>query len=276
METIKKAFLAFFELHGAKLLWSILVFGVGALAINLLIKFLKRILKRSKLNPLAHKFVCSLLSVLLYVLLSIIVISMLGVDMTSIVAMLSVVGIAVGLAVQDLLSNFAGGFILLVSKPFAVGDYVELDLVSGIVKSMTVLQTKLLTIDNKTILVPNGQVTSAKIINYSAQNTRRIDLTFSIAYNNDFHEAKKILGKIVDNHSLALKEPVPVVRVSELAQSSVNIICKIWVNTENYWDLYYDLVEQGKDGLDRAGFSIPFPQLDVHVKNQAADSTIHE
>lgn len=267
METAKNALLKMIETNGPTFLWSLLVLAIGAIAINFFVKFLRKILKKSKLNPLAHKFICSLMKVLLYVLLFVIVLSMLKVDMTSIVAMMSVVGIAIGLAVQDILANFAGGFILVMSKPFAVGDYVELNGVSGTVKSMTVLQTKLLTIDNKTILIPNGQVTSAKIINYSAQETRRIDLTFSIAYNNDFHQAKQILNDIVDKHPLALTDPEPVVRVSELCSSSVNIICKVWVSTENYWNLYYDLVELGKEGLDNAGLSIPFPQLDVHIKS---------
>lgn len=267
MEEFKKKVLDFLEISGPKILLSIIILVVGLIIIKLLMGVVKKILKKSKLDPICHKFVRSLLQITLYILIIIIALSTLGVDMTSLVAMLGVAGLAVGLAVQDSLANLAGGFILLFTKPFKVGDFIEIAGISGTVKHINILQTKLNTIDNKAIFIPNGQVSSAKIINYSAEPLRRLDLTFSIGYSDDVTKAKTLLSEIIDKNEYVIKDPEPVIRMSEHSESSIKIIAKVWVNTEHYWDLNYDLLEQVKQSFDSNNISIPFRQLDINIKS---------
>lgn len=251
-----------------KLLYAVLIMVIGIVFSKLLLKLLKKAFKKSKLDPLSHKFILSLTRIVLYVLTAIISLSMLGVDMTSIIAVLGVAGLAISLAIQDSLANVAGGIILLMSKPFHVGDYVELDTVSGTVRQINILQTKLITFDNKVIYIPNGQVTSAKIINYSAQDSRRLDLSFSISYSEDFEKVKAVIYDIVSKNTLSLLDPSPIIRVGELQSSTVQIFCRVWVLKDNYWDLNYDLIEQILTAFKKENISIPFNQLDVHIKNQ--------
>lgn len=267
-ETILKSAVSFFDKYGAKILISLVVFVVGLIAVKFILKILKKGLKKSKLDPICHKFILSLTKITLMILVIIITLSQLGVDMTSLVAMLGVAGLAVGLAVQDSLSNLAGGFIVLFSKPFSVGDYVELDGVSGTVRHINIIQTKLLTPDNKAVFIPNGQVSSAKIINYSAEETRRLDIEFSISYEDSIDKAKKIISKIVSENLLALTIPEPTVQVSEHAASSVKILARIWTKTENYWDLDFAILESVKNEFDKNNITIPCQQLEVKLKDK--------
>ena len=187
--------------------------------------------------------------------------------MTSIIAIIGAAGLAVGLALQSSLSNLAGGFIILFSKPFQVGDYVEYGGVSGTVSAISILYTRLLTIDNKAIYIPNGQISNSTLVNYTEEPKRRLDLVFSISYDDDFKKAKKILAEIISSKPTALNEPdPPAIRVTEHAASSINIIVKIWVKSEDYWNLYYDLHEEVKTRFDEEGISIPYNQLDVIFK----------
>ncbi|MEG2428844.1 MAG: mechanosensitive ion channel, partial [Oscillospiraceae bacterium] len=220
----------------------------------------------SKIDPICHKFMLSLTKVTLMILVIIITLSQLGVDMSSLVAMLGVAGLAVGLAVQDSLSNLAGGFIVLFSKPFSVGDFVEIDGVCGTVHHINIIQTKLLTIDNKAIYIPNGQVSSAKITNYSSEENRRLDVEFSVSYTTNIAQAKEIISKIIAQNPLALTIPEPTVNVSEHASSSIKILARIWVKNENYWDLDYSMLESVKNEFDKNGIVIPFEQLEVSLK----------
>lgn len=245
----------------------IFVCVVGIISIKFAINFLKKTLEKSKLDPLCHRFLLSLTKALAYILLIIIVLTGLGINMTSLVALMSVAGIAVSLSIQDSLSNLAGGIVLLLTRPFSVNDFVEIGAVKGTVHQISILQTQLHTIDNKMICIPNGQVSSSVLVNYSACTTRRLDLIFSIAYSDDFNHAKKIISDIVSAHSLALKDPAPTIRVCEMAASSIDITCRVWVNTEDYWNLNFDLLEQVKTAFDKEGISIPFNQLDVHMVN---------
>lgn len=260
-----KKFLDHIETIAPKLLGAIIVLVVGIVIIKFLMNILKKAFAKSKLDPICHKFILSLLKITLYILLFIITLSMLDVPMTSLVALLSVAGLAVSLAVQGSLANLAGGFILLFTKPFKVGDFIELESVSGTVKHINILQTKLLTFDNKAIFIPNGQVSEAKIINFSSQDTRRLDLIFSISYQDDFKKAQALINKIIQNHELTLKNPTPIVRVCELSSSSVNIALKVWVQTEHYWDVNFDLLEMVKTAFDENNITIPFNQLDVNL-----------
>lgn len=246
--------------------WIVVSVG-GLILIKFFMSFLKTTITKSKLDPLCHKFILSIVKISSYTFLVIIVLSGLGINMTSLVAMLSVAGLAVSLSIQDSLSNISGGFIILMTKPFKVNDFVEIGDIMGTVSQISILQTKLYTIDNKQISIPNGQVSSAVIVNFSACTTRRLDIIFSIGYSDDFNKAKQIISDIITNHPLALDEPAPVVRVCEMAASSINITSRVWVSTENYWNLNFDLLEQVKTAFDKEGISIPFNQLDVHMIN---------
>lgn len=266
METIKQNVIKFFTDRGGDILIAIAILIVGLILTKLLISALKKGLKKSKLDPICHKFVLSFLKITLYVLIVIIVLSKLGIPMTSLVTILGAAGLAIGLALQDSLSNLAGGFILLFTKPFQVGDYIEISEVAGTVKHINILQTKLHTVDNKAIYIPNGQVSSAKIINYSREENRRLDLVFSIGHNDDFVKAKEIITDIVARNPYTLKEPAPIIRVCEHAANSINIAVKVWVLTEHYWDLNYDLLEDVKLAFDKNNISIPYSQMDVYIK----------
>lgn len=260
-------FINFIENNGPKYLTALIIFVVGIVIVKYLLRIIKRAFNKSKLDPIFHKFLFSFLRVTLYILLFIITLATMDVEMTSLVALLSVAGLAVSLAVQNVLANVAGGFILLFSKPFDVGDYVEIEGVSGTVMQISIIQTKLLTFDNKAVFIPNGQVSEGKIINFSEQDTRRVDLQFSISYQQDFEQAKAIISTIIKNHALTLDDPAPIVRVCELSSSSVNIALKVWVKTDNYWDVYFDLIEMVKKDFDKNNIEIPFDQLDVNLKN---------
>lgn len=251
-----------------KLIGAVLVLVIGIVVTKIILKLLKKGFQKSKLDPLSHKFITSILRIVLYIVVLMTALSIIGVNLTSLIALFSIAGLAISLAIQDSLGNLAGGVVLLMSKPFQVGDYVELDQIGGTVHNINVLQTKLITFDNKTILIPNGQVTSAKIINFSAQENRRLDLTFSIDYNADFEQAKKIIADIVENNQLALTDPQPIIRVGDLGEHAVHIVCKVWAKNSDYWELNYDLLEQVKAALDQAKISIPYPQLDVHIQQQ--------
>lgn len=265
MEFFLKQAETFFEKFGPRILVAALIIFVGMILIKFFLKAVKAIMKKSKLDPICHKFLISLLRITLYILLIIIALSMLGIEMTSLIAIVGAAGLAVGLAIQDSLSNLAGGFILLFSKPFNVGDFVDVSGVTGTVKHINILHTKLLTVDNKAIIIPNGQVSTAKLINYSAEKTRRLDLVISVSYSQDIEVVKQILTNIVESNELALQDPPPVIRVCEHAASSINFTVRVWVETDNYWVLNFDLLEQIKITFDKRGITIPFNQMDVNL-----------
>lgn len=260
--------LSYLEKRGPALLSCVIVAVVGLILTNLLMRLIKKAIKRSRLDPTCHKFILSLTKITLYLLVGIIAASQLGVDTSSIVTVLGVGGLAVSLAVKDSLANVAGGFIVLFTKPFKVGDFVELDGVSGTVTQINILQTKLLTFDNKAIFIPNGQISDAKITNFSAEENRLLVQTFSIGYNESFPRVKALLDSLLAQEKMVLEEPAPVVRVVEYASSSVNIALRVWVKTEQYWDLHYRLMEEVKRLFDENGISIPYHQLDIHIQEQ--------
>ncbi len=268
MEVIKTNIYNFFTVNGDNLIISAIILIVGLILIKFLHGALKKVLKKSRLDPICHKFVLSFLKITLYILLIIIVLSQLGIPMTSLVTILGAAGLAIGLALQDSLSNLAGGFILLFSKPFQVGDYIEIAEVAGTVKHINILQTKLDTFDNKAIYIPNGQVSSAKIINYSREKNRRLDLIFSIGRNDDFVKAKKLIFDIVEKNEFSLNDPAPIIRVCAHTANSIDIAVKVWVLTENYWNLNYDLLEDIKIAFDHNHINIPFNQMDVYIKEK--------
>ena len=250
------------------LLIAILSLIIGLFIINRIHKMIEKVFTKRKIDPTLTSFFLSLISISLKVILIIIVITNLGIETTSIVAVIAAAGFAVGLALQGSLSNFAGGVLIVFFKPYKVGDYIEAQGHSGTVKSIQIFNTILKTPDNKTIVIPNGAISNSSIINYSAEKTRRIDLTFGIGYDDDFEQAKSIINDLINNDKRILKDPAPFVRVSNLGASSVDIVTRIWVERTEYGNVYHDMIENVKKEFDNNKISFPFPQTDVHLYKQ--------
>ena len=192
---------------------------------------------------------------------------MLGVEMTSFIAILGAAGLAVGMALSGTLQNFAGGVMLLIFKPFKVGDFIEAQGYAGVVKEIQIFNTIITTGDNKTIIIPNGGLSTSSMVNYSTMPTRRVDWTFGIGYGDDVDKAKEVLKKLLSEDARILKDPEPFIAVSELADSSVNFVVRAWVNGADYWGVFFDMNEKVYKTFDKEGLNIPYPQMDVHIHN---------
>ena len=248
---------------------AIVVFIVGRLIAKGLVKVLEGLLVRAKVDAMLIEFIGSIASAALLVMVIIASLDMLGVNTTSLIAMLGAAGLAVGLAVQGSLQNFASGVLLIIFRPFQVGNYIDAGGVSGTVEKITIFNTIMLTPDNREVIVPNGAVYGGTITNFSARDTRRIDLVFGIGYGDDVKKARDIMVQTMESDERILKDPAPTVAVSELADSSVNFVVRPWVNASDYWDVKWDLTEKIKLAFDAQGVSIPFPQMDVHTDKAA-------
>jgi len=248
-----------------RLLIAIIVFVVGKILVQLTVKITVGVMGRAKVDEILVNFVSSIMKMLLMLVVAVIALDQLGVDTTSLVALVGAAGLAVGLALKDSLQNFAAGVMLVLFRPFKNGDFVEVSGVSGVVEKITIFSTLIRTGDNKEVIVPNGGIYSGTIVNYSARDTRRIDLVVGVDYGCDVREAKRILEEILASHPLILKDPEPVVALAELADSSVNFNVRPWVKTDDYWGVRAEVLEQVKLTLDDKGIGIPFPQMDVHV-----------
>ncbi len=227
------------------------------------------VMEKRGLDPLLASFSASIAHILVVVFVVIASLGQLGIQTTSLIAVLGAAGLAVGLALQGSLSNFASGVIIIALRPFKVGDFVEAGGISGIVEGIQIFSTSMRTGDNKSIIVPNSAITGGIITNYSAKDTRRVDLVVSIGYSDDIPTAKAILQKLVDEDDRILKDPAPVIAVNELADNSVNLVVRPWTSTADYWNVYWDLTEKVKMTFDKEGISIPFPQRDVHLHQVA-------
>lgn len=246
--------------------FAVVVLIVGVLLSKLCLKMMSKGLAKSKIDKTAHSFLKSLVRVVLYTVVLVIVLSILKVPTSSIVAIIGASGLAIGLALQSSISNLAGGFIILFSKPFKVGDYIMAGSVEGNVQAISILYTRLLTLDNKAIYIPNGQVSNMTLINFTDEEIRRLDVRYSIAYENDFRQAEKIISDIVSKNNKSILTPEPIIRLAEHGASSLDIDCKVWVKAKDYWNLKYDLNEDVKTAFDENGISIPYNQLDVMIK----------
>lgn len=251
--------------YGPQLILAIVVLIVGLWIIKRVIRLMGAGMERSNTEPTLAKFLCNLSSVGLKALLLISVASMIGIETTSFIAVLGAAGLAIGLALQGSLSNFAGGVLVLMFRPYKVGDFVEAQGVMGTVHEIQIFNTIMKTADNKVIIVPNGAISNGIITNFSMEATRRVDFVFGIGYTDDIAEAKATIERLVKEDGRSLSEPEPQIVVSELADSSVNITTRVWVNAADYWGLFFDLTEKVKLTFDQEGISIPFPQRDVHV-----------
>jgi small conductance mechanosensitive channel len=232
----------------------------------------RRIEKRSKSDAKHDKTITKVLAYVGKVSAKIIVViclvGYLGIDTSGLTALVTSLGVCAGLAVNGALSNLAGGVIIIFTRPFKIDDYIEVEGsgVSGTVEDIQIVCTKLRTPDNKVIYVPNGTLSNSNIINYSEKPTRRVDFSFSISYENDFEKAKALVSAVCSSHTLVLSDPAPMVRVSEHGQNSINITARVWVNSGDYWTVKFDILESVKAVFDKNGITIPYSQLDVHVK----------
>lgn len=266
-ETILNYLIQLATTWGIKLLGAIIVLVVALKIISAIKKFIKNSPKLDKVDPGVRSFLGSFVSIALYIMLVIVIAGMIGIPATSFITILASCGVAIGLALQGSLSNFAGGLMILIFKPFKVGDFIEVCGETGTVAEITVVYTVLLTTDNKRITIPNGTLTNSVIENYSAESLRRVDLTVNTAYSCDIEQVKAVVTKLAENHPLALAEPAPQVRVSAHSDSSLTYVVRVWCKTEDYWTVFFDLTEGIKKAFDENGIEIPYPQMDVHVKN---------
>lgn len=253
---------------GTKLLGAIIVFCVGLKLISWITKFFRKSSRLKKLDDSLESFLTSFVKIVLYLVLFVTVAMILGIPATSFITILASCGVAVGLALQGSLSNFAGGLMILFFRPFKVGDYIEAQGEAGTVVEISVVYTSLLTADNKRITVPNGALTNSTIRNYSAEDRRRVDLTFSVSYDSNDETVKAIIQKAFTDHALVMTDPAPMVRLSQHGDSALIYVARAWVNTADYWTVYFDITERVKADFDANGISIPYPQMDVHIKNQ--------
>lgn len=248
------------------LLLAIIIFAVGFFLNRLLLNLFSKGAERSKLDQTVNKFLSSVIKIVVTAVVIIIALSVLGIPMTSIITVLGTMGVAVGLALKDSLSNVAGGVILLINRTIKVGDYVDIGAYSGVVDEVSILFTKITTLDNKDVFIPNGTVATSAITNYSSEGDRRVDLVFAVSYKNDCKQAISAIKSVIDKHPLIDKEKEIFVRLGELGQSSMNITVRVWTKNADYWTVYFDLIEQVKDKFDEENIVIPYNQLDVHVK----------
>lgn len=250
------------------LIIALIMLIIGMIVSKIITRITGKALSRSNVDKAAKNFLVSLVKILLYVVVIIMVLSFLSVPMTSILTILGAAGLAVSLALQNCLSNLCGGFIILFSKPFASGDIIETDGSVGTVSTIGILYTKIMTFDGKTVFIPNGKVSEAKIINYTETPTRRIDLAFCISYESDTDRARAAILEVIAGEKLILKEPAPIVRIGEYKENSVSVDTLVWVNNGDYFTARYDLLEKVKKAFAENGIVIPYSQLDVHIRDK--------
>lgn len=254
--------------YGIKLIGAIVALILGFWLIKKFGKFLKKVFEKREVEPSLASFLRSFITMGLKVLVVVSILGMIGIQMTSFIAILGAVGLAVGMALSGTLQNFAGGVILLLLKPFKSGDFIEAQGFTGTVKEVQIFNTVLNTPDNKKIIIPNGPLSTGPMTNYSAMPTRRVDWVFGIAYGDSFQKAKEVLSRLIANDDRILKDPEPAIVLSSLSDSSVDITVRAWANLADYWNVFFEMQEKVYDTFAREGINIPFPQMDVHLHQQ--------
>ena len=266
-----KILLFFYDLaikYGLRLLLAIITLIIGLWVIKLIVKAIVRTMEKKDVDITLRGFVRSFLSILLKIMLIISVISMIGIEMISFVAILTALVLAVGMALAGTYQNFAGGVMLVLFKPFKVGDFIQAQGFMGTVKEIQIFNTILKTPDNKTIIIPNGGLSTNAMTNFSTEPTRRVDFTFGIGYDDDIDKARTVIERQINSDERILKDPEPFIAVSELADSSVNFVVRVWVNSADYGGVLFSMPENIKKAFDKEAISIPFPQTDVHIYNE--------
>ncbi len=256
--------------YGPKLLAAIVIFYVGKLISKWLKRLVGRMMNKASVDPLIVSFTSSIVYMAMMVFVVVATLGQVGIQTTSFIAILGAAGLAIGLALQGSLSNFAAGFLLIMFRPFKVGDVIEAAGVTGKVDDIQIFTTTLKTPDNKTIIVPNAKLSGDNIINYSTQKTRRVDMVVGVSYDADLKQVREILQDIVNKDKRVLSDPEPLIVVGELADNSVNFFVRVWVNSADYWNVYFDANEAVKLRMDEAGIGIPYPQRDIHLYEHKA------
>ena len=251
--------------YGLPLIWAIVVFIVGRTVARIITKVVAKMMTRANIDETLVKFTKTVVYIALMIFVILASLGKLGIETTSFAAILAAAGLAIGLSLQGTLSNFASGFMLILFRPFKVGDFVEAGGVSGVVEEIQIFSTKMRSADNKEITVPNGQIIGSTITNYSAKATRRVDLVVGVSYNDDLKKVRAVLEDILAKDERILKDPAPTIGVSELADSSVNFVVRPWVKSGDYWPVLFDTQETVKLRFDAEGISIPYPQQDLHI-----------
>ena len=262
--------MAFATEWGIKVLVALAIYIIGKWIVKRITKVINKMMEAREVDPTLVSFLGNLIYSILLAAVILAALDQLGVPVTSLVAILGAAGLAIGLALKDSLGNFASGVMLVLFRPFKQGDFVEAGGVSGTVKEIRIFSTIMTTPDNKLIIVPNGQVGASTITNYSAMDTRRVDMVFGVGYDDDLKVAREVLTRICAEHPLVLDEPATNIFVMNLGDSSVDFACRPWAKTGDYWTVYGDLMETAKVELEAAGLSIPYPQSDVHMHEVAA------
>lgn len=247
------------------IIMAVIVLVVGLIVCKLTLKLLSKGLDRSRLDLTVTNFVKQCCKIALYVLLITVVLSMLGIPATSVITVIGTAGVAIGLALQDSLSNVAGGIMLMINKPFKIGDYIAVSGVSGTVKQITILYTRLDSDSNQAIFIPNGQVSNAVVTNYNGNEMRRVDLKMSISYDDDFEKAQQVIAEVLKRNKKVLSNPAPTIRMLEHGASAIVIAVRPWCKASDYWDVFFTVTEDIRAAFISAGISIPYDQLDVHV-----------
>jgi len=243
---------------------ALAIFFIGKIAVNILTQIAKKIMTRSKIDALLVNFAGSIIKTVLLLFVVVAALNQLGVDTTSLIALIGAAGLAIGLALQGTLQNFASGVMLIIFRPFKDGDLIEAAGITGVVESIDIFTTTMRSGDNREIIVPNNEIYGGTITNLSKRETRRVDMVFGIGYDDDIKKAKNIIQSILDADERVLKDPAPLIAVGELADSSVNFNVRPWCKAEDYWGIYFDTHENIKLTFDEQGISIPYPQMDVH------------
>ncbi len=252
-------------ISGPPILLALLTFVLGVIALFVIMSFVSKGMAKTKMDVSLQKFLTKTIKVTGIIIILICALSTAGISTTGLIAGFSAAGAAVALALKDSLSNIAGGIILLVTHPFVTGDYIAIGDKEGVVKQIDIIQTTIITVDNKTVVIPNGMLSSDHVVNYSAQKTRRVDLSIPVSYDNDIESAKSSVLKSIDKVDGVIDDPKPFVRVGEYSDSSVKLTVRVWCNTENYWDVHFALIEQIREGFKEDSITIPYQHIDVRM-----------
>lgn len=250
---------------GPRLIAAILIWIIGSWIIKMLIKGVSTAMIKANYDESLKKFLLNLINWAFKIILIIVVLGTVGVETTSFAAVLAAASLAIGMALQGSLGNFAGGVLIMIFRPIKIGDLIEAQGEMGVVKEIEIFTTKLTGLSNKEIIIPNGALSNGNIVNYTTEGTRRVDLVFGVSYDSDIKKTKGVFNEVLSSNAKILKNPAPTIAVSELADSSINFVVRPWCNAEDYWEVYFEVTENVKDALDKAGIEIPYPhQVEIH------------
>jgi small conductance mechanosensitive channel len=274
MEDILKTVYGYLATYGLQILAALLIFLIGRWLARVASGLVEKALLKSKVDKTIAKFAKHLTNIGLLVFVVIAALARLGVETTQFAVALGAAGLAIGLALQGSLANFASGFLMIVFRPFKAGDFIEAAGIKGVVEEIQIFNTIINTPDNIRAVVPNGQITGGNILNYTVNGTRRVDLVVGVSYEDDLRRAKEVIEKVLADDERVLKEPASTVAVCELGDSSVNFVVRPWVKATDYWNAYFEITGKVKVALDENGISIPYPQRDIHIKNDGSKEAV--